>query len=203
MDQIKIGKFISSCRRKQGMTQAVLAEKLGITDRAVSKWETGKNLPDASIMPELCRLLGINITELFIGERLVMDDHKKEFDELLVEMKKQEETANKRLLHLEVVFEAMVLFVTVAMTFLGSIAAKTNSLISIIHFILIVLVLVPSAIVGLKIEHDAGYYECPECKERYVPTMKAVVMAPHFGTTRKMKCPYCGSRAYHKKVLIK
>ena len=42
MDQIKIGKFIASCRKEQGMTQAVLAEKLGISDRAISKWETGK-----------------------------------------------------------------------------------------------------------------------------------------------------------------
>ena len=46
MDQIKIGKFISSCRKEQGMTQAALAEKLGISDRAVSKWETGKSIPD-------------------------------------------------------------------------------------------------------------------------------------------------------------
>ena len=57
MDQIKIGKFIASCRKEQGMTQAVLAEKLGISDRAVSKWETGKSLPDSGIMLELCELL--------------------------------------------------------------------------------------------------------------------------------------------------
>ena len=54
MDQIKIGKFIASCRKEQGMTQAVLAEKLGISDRAVSKWETGKSMPDSGIMLELC-----------------------------------------------------------------------------------------------------------------------------------------------------
>lgn len=53
MNQEKIGKFIASCRKEQGFTQTVLAEKLGITDRAVSKWETGRNLPDAAIMPEL------------------------------------------------------------------------------------------------------------------------------------------------------
>ena len=54
MDQEKIGKFIATCRKENGFTQAALAEKLGITDRAVSKWETGKSLPDASIMLELC-----------------------------------------------------------------------------------------------------------------------------------------------------
>jgi transcriptional regulator with XRE-family HTH domain len=50
MDQIKIGKFIASCRKEKGMTQAYLAEKLGISDRAVSKWETGKSLPDTGII---------------------------------------------------------------------------------------------------------------------------------------------------------
>ena len=67
MEQEKIGKFIASCRKEQGFTQAVLAEKLGITDRAVSKWETGRSLPDAAIMPELCDLLKINLSELFSG----------------------------------------------------------------------------------------------------------------------------------------
>ena len=64
MDQIKIGKFIASCRKEQGMTQAVLAEKLGISDRAISKWETGKSMPDSGIMLDLCELLKINVNEL-------------------------------------------------------------------------------------------------------------------------------------------
>ena len=54
MDQIKIGKFIAECRKKKGFTQMQLAEKLNLTDRAISKWETGRSLPDSSIMHELC-----------------------------------------------------------------------------------------------------------------------------------------------------
>lgn len=68
MNQVKIGKFIASKRKEQGLTQLQLAEKLGITDRAVSKWETGKSLPDASLMPELCKLLKITINDLLCGE---------------------------------------------------------------------------------------------------------------------------------------
>ena len=55
----------------------------------------------------------------------------------------------------------------------------------------------------LRVEHDAGYYECPHCQYRYVPTMKAVVLAPHIGRDRRMKCPRCGKKGYHKKVLTK
>jgi transcriptional regulator with XRE-family HTH domain len=73
MDQIKIGKFIASCRKEKGMTQAYLAEKLGISDRAVSKWETGKSLPDTGIMLELCELLNINVNELLSGEKIMTE----------------------------------------------------------------------------------------------------------------------------------
>lgn len=67
MDQIQIGKFIAACRKEKGMTQAQLAEKMGVSDRAVSKWETGKNMPDSSIMLELCSELGITVNDLLNG----------------------------------------------------------------------------------------------------------------------------------------
>jgi len=81
MDQVKIGKFIASCRKEQGMTQAVLADKLGISDRAVSKWETGKSMPDSSIMLELCGYLQINVNELLSGERISMENYDKKAEE--------------------------------------------------------------------------------------------------------------------------
>ena len=81
MDQEKIGKFIAECRKENGYTQASLAEKLGITDRAISKWENGKSMPDASIMLELCELLKINVNELLTGEHIIMDNNYKEVAE--------------------------------------------------------------------------------------------------------------------------
>lgn len=69
MDQIKIGRFIAELRKEQNMTQSALAERLGITDRAVSKWENGRGLPDVSLMKPLCETLGISVTELLNGER--------------------------------------------------------------------------------------------------------------------------------------
>ena len=69
MDQIKTGRFIAELRKEQNMTQRNLAEKLGVTDRAVSKWENGRGLPDVSLMRPLCEILGISVTELLNGER--------------------------------------------------------------------------------------------------------------------------------------
>ena len=69
MDQVKIGKFIAESRKKQNLTQSQLAEKLDITDKAISKWETGNSMPDTSIMIELCDILKISVYELLKGEK--------------------------------------------------------------------------------------------------------------------------------------
>ena len=75
MDQIKIGKFIAECRKKNNLTQMQLAEKLNITDRAISKWETGKGMPDSSIMLDLCNELKISVNELLSGEMIQMEKY--------------------------------------------------------------------------------------------------------------------------------
>lgn len=74
MDQQKIGRFIALCRKEQRLTQAQLAEKLNVTDKAVSKWETGRGLPDVSLYRELCSILGISLNEFFAGERIPAEE---------------------------------------------------------------------------------------------------------------------------------
>ena len=91
MDQVKIGRFIAECRKKQSLTQMQLAEKLNITDRAVSKWENGKAMPDSSIMLELCDVLRISVNDLLCGEVVTMENYNKELENNLVEMVKQKE----------------------------------------------------------------------------------------------------------------
>ena len=81
MDQIKIGSFIAERRKMKNLTQAQLAEKLNITDRAVSKWENGRSLPDSSIMLELCDILDITVNDLLCGEVVVMERYNKELEE--------------------------------------------------------------------------------------------------------------------------
>lgn len=118
MNQEKIGKFIAACRKENGYTQASLAEKLGITDRAVSKWENGKSMPDASIMLELCGLLKINVNELLTGERIMQDNYKAVAEKQLVDLKSQEEKANKKLTY---AFVVIVLLIMVIFSFLAGI----------------------------------------------------------------------------------
>lgn len=104
MNQEEIGKFISSCRKDKGLTQMQLAEMLNITNRAVSKWETGKSCPDVSIMLELCDILGITVNELLSGERIVMEDYQKKAEENLIELQSKKEEAQKSLSRVELIW---------------------------------------------------------------------------------------------------
>ena len=188
MDQEKIGAFITECRKQAGLTQAALGEQLGITDRAVSKWERGKSMPDPSLMLPLCGLLHITVNELLTGERISMEDYQKKAEEKLLELQKQEALNNRRLLWLEVVIGLLSTAAALVMIFAASFA--------VVYFwwrlALIaagLAILTVGIAVAVKLEHDAGYYECPHCHARYVPTMRAVVFSPHIGRSRKMKCP--------------
>ena len=102
MDQVKIGRFIAERRKAANLTQMQLAEKLNINDRAVSKWETGKSMPDSSIMPELCDILNISLNDLFNGEVIVKENYKEKSEKLIIEMAKQKEESDKKLLTLEI-----------------------------------------------------------------------------------------------------
>ena len=103
MDEIKIGKFIAKRRKEKNLTQSQLAELLYVTDRAVSKWECGRSLPDSSIMLQLCEVLGITVNELLTGEELEMENYNEQAEKNLVEMTKQKEESDKRLLAMEIV----------------------------------------------------------------------------------------------------
>ncbi|MDE7325888.1 MAG: ATP-binding cassette domain-containing protein [Lachnospiraceae bacterium] len=86
MNQIKIGAFISERRRAKGWTQSQLAEKLGITDKAISKWETGRSMPDLSLFMPLCTLLDVSLNELFAGECIAEEKLKEKADEILKDL---------------------------------------------------------------------------------------------------------------------
>ena len=202
MDQIKIGKFIADCRKKQNLTQMQLAEELNVTDRAVSKWERGKAMPDSSIMLKLCALLKINVNELLSGEEIDMENYNKELEKNLLEAVKQKEQADKRLLRLEVVIGAICILVLLA----ACIVAGYVELEEWKRVIIVIAGLVPLIIslpFMLKIEQVAGYYECKECGHRYVPTLKQINLSMHMGRTRYMKCPNCGKKSWQKKVISK
>lgn len=203
MDQVKIGRFIANCRKEKGLTQMQLAEKLNITDRAVSKWETGRAMPDSSIMLQLCQILGISVNDLLCGERVTMENYQKQSEQMLIQMVKEKEEKDKMLLRTEIVTGILclvpLLMATIFVAYNQEIEEQKRAII-VFAGVVPFLITVPFLI---KIEQKAGYYKCAECGHIYVPTFSSVLWAPHMGRTRHMKCPECGKKTWQKKVISK
>ena len=202
MDQLKIGKFIAERRKAEDLTQMQLAEKLCVTDRAVSKWETGKSLPDSSIMLKLCEILKISVTELLMGEKNLMENNNKSLEEMALEVVKEKEKADRTLLTLEWVIgilSCIVLLIPV-------IIASTIEMEEWQRVVICLTGIIPAFFgffLALKIEQVAGYYKCKRCGHTYVPTYNEMAMAMHMGRTRYLKCPKCGKKSWQKKVVSK
>ena len=202
MDQIKIGQFIAECRKQKGLTQMQLAEKLGITDKAISKWERGISMPDTSIMLELCDILGISVNELLSGEKINMENNDRKNEQLLLDMAKEVEKKNKTIWY--------AMWTILAVSIIGLIGG-----LAIIAFFmpegpwmlvailtLCVVFLIP-CFYALRLEVSVGAYKCKHCGNEIVPTYMQALNAMHMGTTRYLKCPKCNKRSWCRKVLKK
>ena len=203
MDQTKIGRFIAERRKQVNLTQLQLADKLGLTDKAVSKWERGIAMPDSSIMLELCSILGITVNDLLNGEVVSMENYQKQSEEILIEMVKEKEEKDRMLLRAELITGILSFIPLLIATIF---VAYNESIAEWIRIVIVLVSLIPFFIAVpflIKIEQRAGYYQCAECGHCYVPTFKSVLWAPHMGRTRKMKCPACGKKSWQKKVLTK
>ena len=202
MNQVKIGKFIAECRKQKNLTQMQLAEKLNITDKAISKWERGMSMPDSSIMLELCDILGISVNELLSGEKIFMENSNEKNEQLLIDMAKELEQKNKT------VWKSMWIIMIISMVALfGGILIAAFlmpkgvwQLVTILG--ITVLFLIP-CFYALKLEISVGAYKCKNCGHEFIPTYKEALNAMHMGFTRYLKCPKCQKRSWCKKVIKK
>ena len=202
MNQIKIGKFIAECRKQKNLTQMQLAEKLGITDKAVSKWERGVAMPDTSIMLELCDILSISVNELLSGEKISMENNNQKNEQLLLDMAKELEKKNKTIWSSMWAIMIISITVLIAGIFIAAFLIPEGvwQLITILGSCVVFLI---PCLYALKLEVSVGVYKCKECGHEIVPTYKEAMNAMHRGFTRHLKCPKCNKRTWCKKVIKK
>ena len=202
MDQIRIGKFIAESRKQKNLTQSQLSEKLGITDKAISKWDRGIAMPDSSIMLELCDILGITVNELLSGEKINMENNNQKNEQLLLEMTKELEKKNKMIW--SCMWAIMIVSITalIASIFIAAFFIPEGiwQLVTIIGSCVVFLI---PCFFALKLEVSVGAYKCKHCGNEFVPTYTQALNAMHAGTTRYLKCPKCNKRSWCKKVLKK
>ena len=200
MDQIKIGKFIAEQRKSVGLTQMQLAERLNITDKAISKWERGLSMPDTSIMLELCDILKINVNELLSGEKICMENNSKKNEQLLLDMAKELEKKNKTIW--ASMWAIMILSMTALLAgiFVAAFLIPEGILQAVVIIGICVVFMIP-CFYALRLEVSVGAYKCKNCGHEIVPTYKEAMMAMHRGFTRHLYCPKCNKRTWCKKVL--
>ncbi len=199
MDQIKIGKFIAATRKELSLTQAQLAERLGISDKTVSKWETGKGLPEVSLMLPLCEVLCINVNELLSCQRLADADYKKNAEDNFMTLIREREDSKRK-----IILSVLVFVFTFIPALTVIILAGYLSMAIWLRAVLIVIGLLSIfGGIGIAVALDikAGTYECPACGERFEPAPGAYVMGVHSITTRYLKCPKCGKKSFCKRRL--
>ena len=203
MDQVKVGKFIAERRKSVNLTQLQLAEKLAVSDRAVSKWETGKAMPDSALMLELSSILGITVNDLLSGEVVSGEKYDSELENKLLQALRENERKDKQLLMLEVLIGVLSVLILLIPIIIGAYVPFEHDWMRIGIICSGLLPCIAGLVVALIIEQTAGYYECKHCKHRYVPSFKEVSLSAHMGRTRYMKCPNCGKKSWQRKVIGK
>ncbi|WP_418484688.1 helix-turn-helix domain-containing protein [Eshraghiella crossota] len=201
MDQIKIGGFIAEERKRKGYTQKILSEKLGISDKTISKWERGNGFPEVSLLIPLCSELDITVNELLSGERVSEEQYRKKAEENMVNLVKEAQE-NKKKIILSVMVGILTILAAVPLFMVaGMFDMRTGVRITFIAIGIVVMII--GIAVACIMDREAGAFECPECHERFIPDMKSYIMAAHTLTKRKLICPKCGAHRYCKKVLTK
>ena len=190
MEPTRIGRFIAERRKALGLTQRQLAEQLSVSDKAVSKWETGRGLPDVLLMLPLCAVLGITVNDLLSGERVGEGDYRKKAEENMMQLVR-ENAENKKRLALSLICAAITGIAVCALIALAAFLTLPVAA----RIALIALALITGAAgVGAAAVLDAraGYYQCPHCKATFTPALGEYVKAYHTFTRRRLVCPACG-----------
>lgn len=195
MDIVKIGYFIRECRKNKNLTQKQLADKLYVESKTISKWETGKGLPDVSIMKNLCNELGISLSELFIGDYIKEESNDLLIEKLIIDELKKEKIQNKKKLIGEILIGCAFIGSVITLILLVgivSIATYLKIILIVLSFIFIFVGLFGLVLLDVNI----GYFECAECHERFIPSIKDYVFGMHTLKKRKLKCPICGKKTW-------
>ena len=189
MDQIRIGKFIAETRKSRNLTQRQLADALSISDKTISKWECGKGLPEVSLMLPLCAVLDITVNDLLSGEKVSPTDYQKKAEGNMMNLMKENQENRKRMA-LSIITGVITIIAVCALIAIAS-YIDLPTIVRIILIVFSVVVAVAGIATTVMLDIEVGYFECPYCKELFVPSMDEYVKGYHTFTKRRLTCPKC------------
>ena len=191
MDQVRIGRFIAEERKGKGWTQKQLAEKLGISDKTVSKWECGNGFPEASLLLPLCGELGITVNDLLSGERVSGENYQEKAEDNMMEMISERE-ANRRQFILCLLLGGVSVLAFVTLIYVGweyreVLAPQVRTVMTAVACAIFTVGIVAVLFAQQKI----GYYRCAKCGKTFVPKFWAHTIGFNAVNRRLLKCPCC------------
>lgn len=190
MDQIRIGKFIAESRKSRNLTQRQLADALSISDKTISKWECGRGLPEVSLMLPLCAALEITVNDLLSGEKVSSIDYQKKAEGNMINLIKENEE-NRKTMALSILTGVITIIAVCALIVIASFI-DLHPMVRILVIAFSVVVAAAGIAAAVMLDIQAGYFECPYCKELFVPSMDEYVKGYHTFTRRRLTCPNCG-----------
>lgn len=200
MDMQKIGTFLAELRKEKNLTQDELGEQIGVTNKTVSRWENGNYLPPVEFLQILSKLYDVSLNELLSGERLNEACYKQNAEEYITtDLMTKSKDAKKRMI-VSYLIATLTVVSGVAEILMGALFTAPVWW-RVLCFVWAAVTVILGIGICCVLIVDAGVYECPECGEKFVPTMRAFVFGLHTFTKRNLKCPKCGKKSYCKKKL--
>ncbi|MDE7330017.1 MAG: helix-turn-helix domain-containing protein [Clostridia bacterium] len=200
MDAIKIGRFIKSLRKENSLTQREVAERLNVSEKTISKWETGNGMPEVSLMLPLCKLFGISINELLSGERLDEKRYVEKAEENMACL--VDRTTPQKKIIVTTISCILVILSSVALILTSALFITQIWLKFVIIGIALIVVFADVSVI-LLVAVSTEIYKCNKCGEKFVPTLTTYILAPHTFKRRYLKCPHCGKKSWNNSYLRK
>ncbi len=200
MDTIKIGQFIKSLRKENSLTQREVAERLNVSEKTISKWETGNGMPEVSLMLPLCKLFGISINELLSGARLDEKQYVEKAEENMACL--VDRTTPQKKIVITTISCILVILSSLALILISAFFITQIWLKFVVIGIAIIVVFADIAVI-LLVAVSTEIYQCEKCGEKFVPTLTAYILAPHTFKKRYLKCPHCSKKSWNNSHLRK
>lgn len=197
---VKIGQFIKSLRKENSLTQREVAERLNVSEKTISKWETGNGMPEVSLMLPLCKLFEISINELLSGERLDEKQYIEKAEENMACL--VDRTTPRKKIIISTISCILVILSSLALILVSALFI-TQIWIKLVVIGIALIVVVADISVILLVAVSTEIYSCEKCGEKFVPTLTAYLLAPHTFKRRYLKCPHCGKKSWNNSHLRK
>jgi len=200
MDTVKIGQFIKSLRKEKSLTQREVAERLNVSEKTVSKWETGNGMPEVGLMLPLCKFYGIGINELLSGERLDERQYVEKAEENIACL--VDRTPPRKKIIITTISCILVILSSLALILISALFIAEIWIKSVVIGIAMIVVFADISVIIL-VAISTEIYTCEKCGEKFVPSLKAYILAPHTFKRRYLKCPHCGKKSWNNSHLKK